>query len=164
MRVDEAMRLFNLEPGFTIEEVNYRWRMLAKKYHPDITKDKDDSYFKLLNEAYLTLKKTFHNRGVNQDSYDKWSREMYRRKKTNEKIKEEVQKREYKQKVFRYIYALFYLLIFNAVTGFMLLLIQNPHLYGYIYTFEIKVSYILSSICGLGIGIGWKLAQKKCDF
>ncbi len=53
-----AYKLFGLKPGATEEEIRKRYRILVKKYHPDVNKNKDaQQKFVALQEAYDVLLK-----------------------------------------------------------------------------------------------------------
>ncbi len=56
-----ALKLFDLSVSASWREVSSRYRALAKKYHPDIAKDKETaaSEFAKISSAYDTLKKHF---------------------------------------------------------------------------------------------------------
>ncbi len=49
--------ILGVSPNATFEEISIRYKELAKKYHPDISKDKEyENLFKEISEAYNTLK------------------------------------------------------------------------------------------------------------
>lgn len=56
-RGEEMMAVLGLEPGFTLTELKQRYKMLVKKYHPDLNGgDKaSEERLKSINEAYTYL-------------------------------------------------------------------------------------------------------------
>lgn len=53
-KIVNAMAFMQLEHPLTLAEVKKKYKLLAKKYHPDISK-KDATLFQKLSEAYGTL-------------------------------------------------------------------------------------------------------------
>jgi len=53
---NKALRLLNLSPSFTHEELKMQWRKLAKEYHPDLAGGSSTESFILLADAYHYLK------------------------------------------------------------------------------------------------------------
>jgi len=53
---NKALRLLNLSPSFTHEELKMQWRKLAKEYHPDLAGGSSTESFILLTDAYHYLK------------------------------------------------------------------------------------------------------------
>lgn len=48
--------ILEISPNALLEDIKYKYRKLAKKYHPDLNKDKNsESIFKTVNEAYNIL-------------------------------------------------------------------------------------------------------------
>ena len=56
MDKNKALRLLNLSPSFTHEELKMQWRKLAKEYHPDLAGGSSTESFILLADAYHYLK------------------------------------------------------------------------------------------------------------
>lgn len=56
MDKNQALKLLDLSPSFTHEELNLQWRKLAKRYHPDLAGSDSTETFILLNDAYNFLK------------------------------------------------------------------------------------------------------------
>ncbi len=56
MDKNKALRLLNLSPSFTHEELKMQWRKLAKEYHPDLAGGSSTESFILLTDAYHYLK------------------------------------------------------------------------------------------------------------
>ena len=52
--INEALEVLNLPPLVSIKEIQTRYRVLSKKYHPDI--NKENSKMVEINEAYALLK------------------------------------------------------------------------------------------------------------
>ncbi len=57
----EAMALMGLAPPINLDEIKKRYKILAKKYHPDLNKDEPDAQelLKKINMAYTILKLAF---------------------------------------------------------------------------------------------------------
>jgi len=54
--IREALEVLNLPPLVSLNEIKSRYRVLSKKYHPDINKDPAaEDKFKKINEAYTIL-------------------------------------------------------------------------------------------------------------
>jgi hypothetical protein len=53
---NKALRLLNLSPSFTHEELKMQWRKLAKEHHPDLAGGSSTESFILLTDAYHYLK------------------------------------------------------------------------------------------------------------
>lgn len=57
MNKSEAYSLLELKPSSTLDEVKKQYKVLAKKWHPDINKDPSSSEkLKKINEAYDYIK------------------------------------------------------------------------------------------------------------
>lgn len=56
MDKNKALRLLNLSPSFTHEELKMQWRKLAKEHHPDLAGGSSTESFILLADAYHYLK------------------------------------------------------------------------------------------------------------
>ena len=56
MDINQALKLLDLSPSFTHEELNLQWRKLAKRYHPDLAGDGSTETFILINDTYKFLK------------------------------------------------------------------------------------------------------------
>lgn len=56
MDKNKALRLLNLSPSFTHEELKMQWRKLAKEHHPDLAGGSSTESFILLTDAYHYLK------------------------------------------------------------------------------------------------------------
>lgn len=64
MNYREAARILELSGNFTLEDVKKAYKRLAKKYHPDVSKEKDaEEKFKKVQEAYDYLVKYYENKG-----------------------------------------------------------------------------------------------------
>jgi len=57
--IREALEVLNLPPLVSLNEIKSRYRVLSKKYHPDI--NKKNSKMIEINEAYDLLKTYAHN-------------------------------------------------------------------------------------------------------
>ena len=59
----EAMALMGLEPPVNLAEIKTRYKILAKKYHPDLNQDnpKAEELLKKINMAYTILKLAFED-------------------------------------------------------------------------------------------------------
>lgn len=58
----EALAVMNLEPDADIKTIKTTYKMLVKKYHPDVNSGKDaEETFKRITEAYSTLLKAKEN-------------------------------------------------------------------------------------------------------
>lgn len=56
MKLQEAYKIIEMEPGASPEEVKKQYRKLTKKFHPDINKAPDaEEKFKKINEAYQVI-------------------------------------------------------------------------------------------------------------
>lgn len=57
----EAMAIMGLEPPVELDEIKTRYKMLAKKYHPDLNRDNPNAeeLLKKINMAYTILKLAF---------------------------------------------------------------------------------------------------------
>ena len=55
MNRKEAFEIFGISASSTKEEIKKKYKELAKIHHPDRSKEKDDSKFKKINEAYEIL-------------------------------------------------------------------------------------------------------------
>lgn len=87
--INEAYKILNLDSFATIEEVQDRYRELAKKYHPDINKEPNaEDKFKKIGEAYTYIKNEYKTNGKT-GSYAKHSEEGKRKSNISpeEKIK-----------------------------------------------------------------------------
>lgn len=81
MNIIEAMKIMDLEPGFSQSELNARWRELARMYHPDINGCPEAKQrFIDAQKAYKFLNARFFGmlRGANQDCLDQLSREAFK--------------------------------------------------------------------------------------
>jgi len=58
--ITSAFAVLDLPITATWKEVGAKYRTLAKKHHPDITKDKNSVIFKKITNAYEVLKKYFN--------------------------------------------------------------------------------------------------------
>lgn len=58
----EALAVLNLEPDADLKSIKAQYKMLVKKYHPDVNSGKDaEETFKRITEAYSTLLKAKEN-------------------------------------------------------------------------------------------------------
>ncbi|MEF9996121.1 MAG: DnaJ domain-containing protein, partial [Burkholderiaceae bacterium] len=56
MKYKDYYAILGVERGATEDDVKKAYRKLARKYHPDVSKEKDaEAKFKDVNEAYQTL-------------------------------------------------------------------------------------------------------------
>ena len=62
----EYLKIMELQPNFTLEELKKKWKELAKKYHSDryaqadeVLKELAEEKMKKINEAYTYLKDTY---------------------------------------------------------------------------------------------------------
>ena len=55
MTINEALNLMGLRRGCSEEDIKKAFRILAKKYHPDVSGDENRGKFILINEAYSLL-------------------------------------------------------------------------------------------------------------
>jgi hypothetical protein len=61
MRVDEALRLLEITPPVTIEQIRSQYRKMALRYSPDITRDPTTEHlFRLIIVAHEFLVKNFN--------------------------------------------------------------------------------------------------------
>lgn len=59
----EAMAIMGLEPPLSIDSIKARYKILAKKYHPDLNRDNPEAeeLLKRINMAYTLLKLAFED-------------------------------------------------------------------------------------------------------
>lgn len=55
----EALAIFNLSPPVDWKMIRKKYKELAKIYHPDINKNVSDEKLKLINQAYMVLKRIY---------------------------------------------------------------------------------------------------------
>ena len=68
MTINEAMNLLGLNPGFTDEELNKKYKEQMRKWHPDICNDPNaEKMAKKINEARYVLKS--YKGTINNNSY-----------------------------------------------------------------------------------------------
>lgn len=62
--LQKHLALLNLEWPTSLEDVKIRYRLLARRYHPDTNPNdtKLEEYFKSINHAYTELQKYFHEK------------------------------------------------------------------------------------------------------
>src|SRR6202166_11917 len=71
MQYKDYYEILGLTRAAQAEEVKRAYRKLARKYHPDVSKEKDaESKFKEVQEAYEVLKDQ-----EKRASYDQWGRD-----------------------------------------------------------------------------------------
>jgi molecular chaperone DnaJ len=64
MNLREAYSILEIDPSSSDEEVKKKYKVLAKKYHPDICKEANaDDKFKKINQAFETIQKGEDPRG-----------------------------------------------------------------------------------------------------
>jgi len=57
MKFKDYYAILGVDRNATAEEIKAQYRKLARKYHPDVSKEKDaEEKFKEVGEAYETLK------------------------------------------------------------------------------------------------------------
>lgn len=62
--IDECYKVFRIDSSASMDEIKKRYRILAKKCHPDRNKDEKSAMrFKALNQAYALLKQYHEARG-----------------------------------------------------------------------------------------------------
>lgn len=112
-----SIRELGLAEGATPEEIRKAFRNLSKKYHPDVYALDAGERFKIINSAYLYLKKhpeppqaVYHSR-VNQTVYQEDYKEEYRRRYWAKKQKEV----ELKQQMLQWVFTRVRVIIFAIV-------------------------------------------------
>src|SRR5205823_12053164 len=74
MKYKDYYATLGIERGATDEEIKKAYRKLARKYHPDVSKEANaDEKFKEVGEAYETLKDRSEERRVGKEGKDRWS-------------------------------------------------------------------------------------------
>lgn len=153
MNILEAMDILGLEPGFTEKELQANWRVLAKRFHPDVNHSVGATEkFLLISAAYSLLngRLTSPNRGVRQDWFDQMSREAHNRsKKANHNNYSDPEQSCFHGLSIDYNVIL-HQFVFTVAPIFVVLFVarQRPELYQQLYDLQIETAFVAGTVMG----------------